>query len=740
MKQVTLTTAVLMGVLALRMSSGLAMAQAPLSSLPGNAPGRSAVEALIETNPTTPSQMLQAVNVCANLGDDQVARHYLQQLLASSPSQSELAGLVDEFGSAVMATIGMNEDLLPEGRQFVRSALNAYEQQQTDPVNLQRWVSELGDSSGEARYRAYNSLRSAQEAAVPYLVMALADDSQSDLHPAIRSVFQRMEGSVGMPLVAMLESDDPAIVRATVQAMADSRSRRQAAYLLSPYLSQTTDPVISKAAADTLSGLLGQTPDEWTAANLLMQESQRNWDQQNPLGQTVQSEAPWWSWDDQQKQLTRTYSSTDEQYRRLAARMSRDAMKIAPEDAGIRQLYIATQLEERAYELGLDSPMPIDDATVVEVLSNLGVRQGISASVVAGDLQQALVYAIHADHPVAATAIVNLLGQTGDTDRLLTTADAMTPLVHAARSHDRRLRFTAVQAIANLDPTISYSGSSDVYKAMLDFAGASGSRRAIVAGPVNDAATHIAGSLIPLGYEPTTAGTGREIFAEAVRMGGDCEMILMDSRTLYPELEIFVQQFRQDNRTAGIPIGIIARADQLARAEKVAARDPLTITLIRPHNEETIRWGAEQVTGLVDESAVPSDVRLQQAIAAIEWLNEAYTDTGRAVYRGQPIEEVAIAALDTPELRPTAIQILGKLGTPKSQTALIDLASRFGQSLADRQAAADAFYGAADRSGVMLTRPQILAQYDRYNSSQHDDPETQQLLGSILDWFESRMN
>jgi hypothetical protein len=95
------------------------------------------------------------------------------------------------------------------------------------------------------------------------------------------------------------------------------------------------------------------------------------------------------------------------------------------------------------------------------------------------------------------------------------------------------------------------------------------------------------------------------------------------------------------------------------------------------------------------------------------------------------------SALATPELAAQAAILMGRLGSPDAQRALVTLASQHARALADRQAAAEAFAKAVRRRGLLLTRDEILLQYDRYNRSEFLDAGTQQVLGQILDAIEA---
>ena len=81
--------------------------------------------------------------------------------------------------------------------------------------------------------------------------------------------------------------------------------------------------------------------------------------------------------------------------------------------------------------------------------------------------------------------------------------------------------------------------------------------------------------------------------------------------------------------------------------------------------------------------------------------------------------------------------MLGLLGSPGAQQALIEFANAPVQPLADRQAAADAFRMAVNRRGLLLTRVQLQKQYALYNASESRDRGTQDVLAAILDAIEA---
>jgi hypothetical protein len=90
-----------------------------------------------------------------------------------------------------------------------------------------------------------------------------------------------------------------------------------------------------------------------------------------------------------------------------------------------------------------------------------------------------------------------------------------------------------------------------------------------------------------------------------------------------------------------------------------------------------------------------------------------------------------------PALVARASRILGYLGTPRAQQALVSLASQNSRNATHRAAAMEAFNEAIQRNGLLLARDDILLQYDRYNQSASLDGNTQRILGAILDAIEA---
>jgi hypothetical protein len=298
-----------------------------------------------------------------------------------------------------------------------------------------------------------------------------------------------------------------------------------------------------------------------------------------------------------------------------------------------------------------------------------------------------------------------------------------------------------------------------------------GVRKVLVGHPrLGDAQTLI-GRLNELGIEGDVYLTGQALLKGAVD-DPDCEMILItDAINRAPVLET-VQALRKDFRTAQIPIGIMARAENFDRLELLTHDLPMTVVLPHLYSHiplppptppedaaatktppaaeavappapapepigDPLHLSLAKLEALKGRNQTTADERLFYAAAALRSLADLAAIPGNidrfSLLRA---EDAAALALRIPNLTEPAAQFLAALGTPKAQSALVEMASVNALPIAQRQIAAQGFAAAVSRRGVNLTASQILQQYDRYNASEQLPAETQQVLGALLDTLE----
>ncbi len=683
------------------------------------------VQALLETKPSTPAEWVEVGKGLAGLGKPNLAKTLLQKVIAAKLDPKQLADLGERLGPAVFLEIGARPELLPEGKQVADAVLGALDSRFRDPQRLASWIKQLQDPSAEARYRALLGLRKGREAALGALLNVLTDPSRAAEHPMARAALARFGADAIEPLIAVLECPEPKLRIEAIQALGGIKAREAEVFLLAFANSPQSTAEVRRAAEAALKKITGRAPGKSEAADTLATQARLYFAGKLPLREELPGQTRIWSWDTAKKQLTVKTVTTADAGRALAARLARDAYAVAPDDPWVQALYVTTMLERAAYENGLDKPLKAGPGTVVAAAAALGPRA----------IEAALDLAITSPHAPAATAAARLLGQIGKADDQLYRAGQSAPLVRAVRHPDARVRFAAVEAIFALRPTQPFPGSTFVTEALGFFISTKGVRRILVADASTAEARRLANYLAALGYELDTANSGREALLMAMR-STDFELVLVDTGLDRPTVDLFVQQLRHDFRTGLIPLGIMARAGHLERARRLAEQDLLSDAFSRLHAEESVRAEVQRLLTLSGRTMVSVAERQQQALRAIQWLVELSKAEPRVYDLGR-LGKPLVQALDIPALSPHAAAVLATMGSAESQRALVDLASRPTQPLAIRKAALAAFQANTQKYGILLTIPEVYAQYDRYNQSRYLDRPTQEVLGLILDAIEA---
>ena len=351
------------------------------------------------------------------------------------------------------------------------------------------------------------------------------------------------------------------------------------------------------------------------------------------------------------------------------------------------------------------------------------------------ELSGILAEAIERNRVHAATSCALELGQRGEAATLSSFDSRPAPLAKALKHPDRRLRYAALEAVMKIAPRRSFAGASGVPKALWRFAAGTGTPQAVAGSSVATRASDWAGQLRALGYDAAPAGSGREALESAIR-SPRLALVLVDSDIGRPRLREVLYQFRAAETTARVPVAVLSSLPNLDRARRLAEADPLLLAVPRPHRREALEAIVQRLSELGATMCSP-DERMQQATAALQWIAQLQA-------AGHPYDEflresdVASRTLYVPELLEPSLKVLAVLGTAGSQRTLIEWASNASVPLESRQQAVGAFTKSVQRFGKLLTPTEISLQFDRYNASETESRDTQQVLGQLLDILEGK--
>ncbi|MGE0608151.1 MAG: response regulator [Pirellulales bacterium] len=688
-------------------------------------PEERTVEAILETKPEQPDELVRAIDILIDLGYPAAAKPLLAKLKEAELGPTELAALGRQFGLAVFLKMSSAEELQPDAGEFAESVRAAVRDYAHDPQTIQNWIKQLSSPDPEVRSQAIVDLRGSGTDGLAALIRVLADAGRQAEHKAVGEAILAQGEDVAAPvLISTLDSSDTRLKAQAIGLLSRLNSQQASPFLLAPAVWPQSDLPVRTAAEDALERLLGSVPPLDEAATLLYNRARSHYELTRPLHPDLNDLVEVWSWDDAKKTpVSRRILSADASLV-LAARLSRDLDLLLPHSRAATRLYLGSQLEAESFQNGLDRPLPRGAGTAFAVAALRGPAA----------IYDLLQDAVATNRPRTAALALEVLAEIGSSELLHQEGSRLSAVVRALHSPDRRLRFAALAAIMRYQPTQPFAGSSEVLDSLVYFVGAAGSPRALVADTSFVEAQNMAGLLRELGFEVDIATTSDELLKVASVMPH--EMAVVDIALPRWPIDQVLQRLRRDGHSGAMPVGLIAPLDADDRPEILARRDPLVQVWVRPVDPFGMQVQADRLLALIGRNRVTDAERAAHASQSLVWLGElaAQQDSLYELRRG---EEAAIRSLDDPDLVAAAVALLKELPTPGAQRALVDQASLTVLPLPIRQNAARAFQQSLVKHGPLLTSEEINLQYERYNQSELLDAQTQELLGFILDCLEA---
>ncbi|MBX7073541.1 MAG: hypothetical protein K1X71_10375 [Pirellulales bacterium] len=684
------------------------------------------VQAVLETNPTTPSELLRAITLLVELDRADAAKPLFAKLAAAPPDDATAAQLLGEFGMATFIKIALSCD---EGKALSAQLRAAGERYVQDPQRIAELIQQLADPSAGKQALAIEQLRIVGPSVVNPLLATLANPAQSTAHRGAMAAIVHLGADAKAPLVGALEALRPEIVAEAASALARLDASDAIDRLLP--LAHGEEGAARDAARAALETMVHRVPSAAESADFLEDLARRYLSGRKdiPPGSLDDQGAPavtLWHWNVEEEQTQPRQYTAAAARAELAALAARSADRLTPADSprhnARQQLALVTYFDTL--------PPQTDPRQTLALLSD-GMAKQLGADggrLLAETLDQALV----ANLPRAATVAAQLLGQLGDRS-LLAASGPPSALVRGLAAADRETRFASLAAVAALQPSFAFSGSSQVATTLAWFISTVGQPRAVAAANSQQEAGRLAGLLAGMGYDVATATDGTALVQQAAE-SSDTQVIVIDAGILRPEILDCVVLLKNDPRTAAIPLAIATPSDE-ERFRNLEKRYPVTRAIIRPHNSAALKQQLDRLTADAGYAPPNRQRRAEQAKAAMAWASEMARRGG--LFDLRALDAPLISALYDPDLTVAAGQALAQVGSAEAQTALVEFASQVVEPLALREAAAKSFGESVARYGILLTTAQMQQQYARYNASETLDAGTQAVLSSILDSMEA---
>ena len=685
------------------------------------------IQQLRDSNPATPVDLLSAAQTVFRFGRPDETKRYLAALLASNPKEEDLALLAKQIGAAFLIRISREPQVQPEGKQVADLVLAASDKLLRDPGRINSYISQLSDADLNVRMAALKRLEQSGTHIVNPMLAVMADPAREKEHRYLRWALARLAPITEGPLLGALDGAPNELRWQIMVALGRMHSRKAVTYLVRPAADPAADPKVREAAVAALTAIIGSVPDQYEAPRYLRAQINELLTGRLAYPTDEDDLVEMWTWDRDAAGVKLQKLPMADAALLVAARLSDDLYALDTQNAESVRLRLLINLELAKVLAGVEQPLPMNEGSAGDAAAKAGPAV----------MNQVLADALKLNRIPAAVAAAEVLGQIGDAKLLTSYGPQESPLALALIHPNRRVRLVAALAILRLKPTEAFPGSSRIVDTLAEAVRTSGTARVLVAHPRGEDAQSLVGFMNALGYEGDSAYFGKQL-AEQAFFRPDYELILISDAIDRPPINELVQWLRRDYRTAQIPIGVMARGENLQALRHAFEDDPYTTVFPRLYSLESAGVEVNALLAIAGRNHVGRDERVAQAYAALDaFAALAKEPGGYTTFGVLRHEDAVISALDNPALATRAALLLGQFGTPKSQSALVEFASRHSWPLADRQAAAAAFDAAVKSRGLRLTKQQILLQYDRYNASERLDVPTQQLLGAIIDAIEA---
>ena len=646
------------------------------------------------------------------------AATYLDPLLAAPVDDATAFKLIRQEGTAFLLELASIEPLAEKGRSLRDKLVPAAARYARSPERVAPLLDQLDAPAIQARSEALQELRALGAdgiaAVMDRLLTASAD--QTDIYV---DTLQAWGASVDPALLAALRSDSPQVRTAVAQVLGRRQVIDAVPWLMpSLYAANVSEPE-RQAAAEATRMLVGELPTREQAIQRVYQAWRHRTVQGDPTEQ-VDS----WIWD--------STSGTGRPV--FTSRSAAEAIEV--ERSQLAEALVALDPENPEFQiaawtgrlvlaqLSRTSDLPLAPSDVAAETPSVETLESILRS------QLAL------SRPLAGIAAADLLGDLGSETLLVTSSGEPAALVEALHHSDRRLRFAAVRAILQLNPTRSFPGSNRVIETLCWFAKGTGSPRIAIGHPVRSGISDLTGSLADLGIAAEGATRGRELF-ELAASHPDFEAILISDVLDTPECLELVQQLRKDPRTAELPVALLARVETMERARRIATEETRMVAQPWPSSAEFVRLGLDELQAVSEGRVVAGEERARQAQAAIALLETAVSHPQVFDFEDLYAQEALLLELTTSgSVGSEALRVVAALATPQAQLSLVEMIGNSLLSIEVREAAADAFSQAVDRRGLLLTTREIRRAYDRRNAAADEDPRSQAVLDRMLDTIE----
>lgn len=696
----------------------IAIAAAPCGIAMAQPPGPES----FAKEPKTPTELWDAIDYLVRVGQIDKAAPYLAAFVKTNPDDAMLVALRDKYGVGSFLRLTDDAKTREVGEKLFTQMTAAAVREATKPERIERFASALTATTEERTY-AIEQLRSAGPRAVPAIAARLLTpqlDAQSKAK--LTASLGGLDKTAVPAIIGLLAAPDAGVAAAAAQALGAIGDRRALADLTIPAALPDVDPSVQTAARVAIARITGKpySAQPRAAGRLLADMA---WAYERNKIPFPSENVELWIWDAQGGLHPVAMPASDAE-EALGLKFADAALRIDPNDRGARVARLSLALDKEIARTGLVK-FPGKDAN------------GLYAEALAagpGVLGAVLENAIRDGKSELGAIAATLLGQVAKP----TSAGGeggMAPLIAGLSAPDSRIAFASARAIALLNPTAPFAGSSRVVPVLARRLIAQKTPKAVIIDSSIDRANLLASSVRKLGYDTVAAETGPAGFQAAVK-SSDVELVFIEPSLVDQSwrLSDLIANLRGDARSARLPIFLYGGAKLEPKFRSFTDADPRIAYLITPLDEQGLKRQIDRKPPAMTAKPLSAEEREIQAKEAAALLAQIAGRSGGPFTAGlADIEPALAAAVFSPDLNvagPSAFT-LGEVPGAPAQRTLADILLDPSRPLQLRLTAADRLSRSIQRFGALVSASQEAKLDEEFKAADTGDPNLRAALSAV---------
>jgi len=567
----------------------------------------------------------------------------------------------------------LNIEMLKDTANQINTRLQAARiELSRDPKRIMADIQKLAQGE-RANANATLRLKTSGQFAAPYLLKALLDDNNPDLHPWVQTALVAIGRPLVEPLAIALPHLEPVPMGQIARALGEIGYPQALPYLKQVIDNPPTDPTartIAQAAFDQLVGEPGKFLQDASPAQLFVTLIQ-NYHYTDP--------------DIPNDKLSGFDLATG---LGIVWKYNRDAGLVPVPVPG--EVYSDVLIMHAARAALLLDP-EMDTALSLWIMANLRRENRLPSNAqdnsYSPHMHPPSFYALMSGpqrlHDVLARALeshdaeltldaVQALDATAGTDALFSSPQSSESVTRCLTYPDRRVRLAMAFAVANAHPDDQFPGSDHVVRVLAQAIRQPDTKSAVVIAPTTQAVNALMATMTDLGYH-VIGGLSLVDAIDQLSHQPGVDLLVVDDRI--DQIELLYHQTDANYRLAGVPIlAMVSSADQIQLNRHLENRPRLHLAL-KSDDPQAIRAAVEQAAQAYTGPDITPQQTRSVAIAALKLLHQIALHRSHLFFVPDAQPSLILAIKDyRQDVAQHAAAVLALIDDPQAQLAIANAA------------------------------------------------------------------